>query len=281
MKGKNKAVCPFKILAGIIYFFLFLFVVLTICTSRKGLSLISKKYIDDIKIEDSSYFENYIEYGFTEQMCKDLLMSDTLKSIAAQVMTERLNAIFNYSEKYTVTLSECMQVVRDELLEINKQYNLNLTSENISVLVDYTCDVSGITSMFAYNSPAAYRKALFSVTQEDKENYQQYDNALQLLSKAASFKFCILLFLMYIICIVIVCILVDEDEKEERIPGLVCDTVIYSSLFAFAVSLAVFLAYMGRSAIIRVVSGVAIIISLFGIIIGITVYLCISKKMEV
>lgn len=275
MKTKNKAVIPFKLLAGIIYFLLFCAVVLTICTSRKGLSSISKKYIDNINIEESSYFENYMDYGFTEQMCKELLMSDSVKKIAARVMTERLNAIFNYSEKYTVTLSECMQAVQDKLIAINEQYELELSYEDISVLTSYTCDVSGITSMFVYDSPAAYRKSLLSVTQEDRENYRRYDNALQALSKVASLKFCLLLFVMYIICVIIACILMEEEEK---IPGLVCDTVIYSSVFAFAVSLAAYFAYMERSPIVRVISGVAAVTGVSGILLGIIVFVCISKN---
>ena len=216
-----KVVKLLRIFASVIYFILILLLALTLGTTEKGLKTMTHKFVES-KTVDEKYYEHYIEYGFSEDSCKRILEGEEIKYLTADVMVERMRAIFRDTKSYKISLDEAKESIRKILFDAAAEQGLELDDNALSALVDYTADISGISTMFWYDTPAEYRTAIFDTSKEDAE---MSNSLLSILATLSSPLFMILLLVMFIIIMVILYFL---DTREKKFSFL--NVTLYPSL---------------------------------------------------
>lgn len=210
-QGRKKIPRPvflLRIFAGLLFLILILLLAVLLGTSEKSLRGLTRGFIDSKEVE-TEYHEHYLEYGFSEDSCRKILEGDKLKHLTADIMAERLLVIFRGRERYTISREEAEDVIREELLSVSREQGLEVDEISITTLVDYTADISGISTMFLYDTPAEYRTAVFDTSKSDIE---ATSSLLSFLSTISSFWFILLIFLMYMTVLTILYFL-DKGDK--------------------------------------------------------------------
>ena len=200
-KKTPKVIVYLQILGICLFFILILLSALLLGTTEKNLKKMTRVFADSVEV-DTEYYENYKIYGFTDEMCRELLEGDKIKGLTADVLTDRFLAIFKNTSSYSLTLDECKERIRGYIKETAG--GLELDETKVNALADYTCDISGISTMFIYNTPDEYRTSIFEA---DREKIEGSDNFLKFLSTLASPVLWGIMLLFYIVTLVMIYVL--------------------------------------------------------------------------
>lgn len=220
-----------KVITYLLFFFFILFFFLCIATRKSGISSLTKQYIDDVTISDT-YFENYTDAGFSENNCREFLQSDTIKDMLANVMAERIYSIFDYDAEYSYTYDECYEVTYDVLSDFVADNNISLSGTKLETLTSYTLDITGATTMLNYDTPAAYKTAVFEA---DAEEFQTIDESLDLISALLKPKYPVICLIIYLIFVAL--LFISDKKGKDNLFLSVADTAIIPSLAVLVMSI--------------------------------------------
>lgn len=266
--GKERTPKPIRLLrlfGGFLFLFLIFLLALTLGTTERGLEGMTHSFVDSKEV-DESYYEHYLEYGFTNESCRELLEGEEIKHLTADVMVERLRAIFKNTHSYKTSLDEAKERIRAELIRVKEAQGLEMDETSLETLVDYTADISGISTMFWYDTPAEYRTAVFDASKSDTE---LSNSLLSTLATLSSPLFMLLIFAMFI---VILALLWFFDKKEKRVSFL--NMTLYPALAVLGFSIGeVFMP--DASAVTDYVFRLLALSSLIGIVFGVFMYIMI------
>ena len=226
-KTRKPATSVFAGLSCLLFLALILSLTLHIGTSKYGTTRLVSRYITEAEL-NTEYFENYENVGFTKDDCYRFLKSEEVTGVLCDVMTDRVDALFHNTENYIHTEDECYDRIRNALDNYCIKNGITLKDGKLNTLTKYTLDISGITAMFVYDSPAVYRTSIFEAEEGGKaEEYEASFKALASLTKPAIPA---MFAIMYIISVVIMCILGGDLFK-------VANTILYPSFLASGISL--------------------------------------------
>lgn len=228
-KGVPGVIRALQIFSIFLFILVLFFTFLSVIASEKSLRKMSRVYVDSVEI-DTQYFDGYYKYDFTEDMCKNFLEGEEMKKLTSEILTERLLAIFHNTKEFKFTEDGTKDVIRGEIKRVAEENNINLTDEGIEALTNYTCDISGISTMFKFNTPAQYRTAIYDA---DRESIDYINKFLIGLSKVSSPLFPMFMLLLYMISVAILIFL--GYKLDLSMP--VANTSLYPSIAIFAFSI--------------------------------------------
>jgi len=231
----SSSVRAFQVFSTFLFVLLMIFFTLNIATSRKGLTTLCNKYVSNAEL-NTEYFDAYIEAGFTMEQATEMLEDERIHKLGANVMTDRALAIFKYSESYKFTLDDCNKRFEEIIREYNTKFNLGLGDEKIASLSKYSSDISGISSMFIYETPLAYRTAVFDLDKSD--NIELDTSILKGFAFLSEWYFITAILIMYLIVLIILVVICDKVERD-NIHFIICNTSLYPSLLGLGI-------YLGR-----------------------------------
>lgn len=266
------SVIAFKWTACAVYLICFVFTLLTVASTRTGIAYMTRKYVDSVTI-NNKYFEFYENNNFTNEMCMELLEGETVKDITAKVMADRFSTLFDDNLDYEYDKDYCERVISEEIKRIAENNELIIDDGILSSLASYTCDICGITTMIRYKTPVAYRTAIFEA---NEENYADFEGAFAELTFLTSPVFPIILFIMYVFVVAIMCFVCNKSNRD-KIPFLICDTVLYPSILGLGISFGGLVGIPGRVVFIDYLFTIALGLSLIGVILG-CITLIVTKK---
>lgn len=220
----------FRIVIMVLVVAFILFLALGIGTRKACLTKMVFKYIDNVEI-DESYYDNFISAGFSEKQTGQILGGRQMKEIVAKVMSEQIVALFNNTTTYEYKEDECSSDIKNLIQENSKRSNLNLSENQINALTKYTLDISGITGMYIYESPAAYRKTVY---QETEGKIDDYTSVFEVLATLNSPVFIITVFFMLMISILITLFIGEKDSNKVK---KICNNITYPSFFLIGISI--------------------------------------------
>lgn len=207
-----------------------LFIMLFISTSRTGLQRLTNDYINNQKIPDT-YYEAYEKRGFTKDEYFNLLNGKEIRELTAGVLSDHLMGIFHHDIEYQFTKSNCDDKMRKILEKFTSDNSIPLSENNLVSLTSYTMDICGITTMLLYDTPAAYRTAIFDANSDD---FESIDNTLDIISKMAKWVYPVALYVMHLISILYLCIIYRMNYNDLKYH--VCSTMLYPALFILALA---------------------------------------------
>lgn len=207
-----------------------LFIMLFISTSRIGLQRLTKDYISKQKIPDT-YYESYEKRGFTNDEYYDLLNGKELRHLTAGVLSDHLMGIFHYNMEYKYTKSYCDDKLSEIIREFTTDHNISISKKDLASLTSYTMDICGISTMLLYDTPVAYRTAIFDANSDD---FEAIDNTLEVVSKMANWVYPVALYVMHLISILYLCIVYRMNYNNLKFH--ICSTMLYPALFILALA---------------------------------------------
>lgn len=229
-KSKIPGVCRALQVFSILLFIMVLFVVfLSVISADWNLKRLTRVYVDSVEI-DTQYFDNLKIYGFTDEMCKNLLEGESLKNLTADVMRDRFKAIFHNTDAFEISYEDAEEVIEKEIERVVEEGGLVLKKGERGALTAYICDISGISTMFKFNTPAEYRT---SINDADRGTIDFVNHFLIILSKLSSLVFSGFILLLYLSTICVTIYL--ENRKQIILP--VANTALYPSIAILAFSL--------------------------------------------
>lgn len=229
-KSKIPGVCRALQVFSILLFIMVLFVVfLSVISADWNLKRLTRVYVDSVEI-DTQYFENLKIYGFTDEMCKNLLEGESLRNLTADVMRDRFKAIFHDTKDFEISYEEAKSIVREEIKRVAEEGGLRLEENEKRALTDYTCDISGISTMYKFNTPAEYRSSIYDA---DRNSINFVNQFLTGLSKVSSPVFSVFILCLYLTSVGIMMFMVEK--KGVVLPA--ANTAFYPSIAIFAFSL--------------------------------------------
>lgn len=226
----NPTLGAIRVVTMILVVITILFLALKIGTRKRNVENLTLEYTNSIDI-DYQYFDNYIDRGFSKEQCIELLEGDQIKECVARVMSELVTALFNYSESYSYTQDECKTDIAGIIKNFAKENNIELSDKAMSSVVSYTMDISGITTMYSYGTPTAYRQTIFD---KNSNNINDSLNTFEVLATLNQPVFIISAFIMLIICMIIMRLVGGNDDM---IYEKICNTITYPSFFLIGISL--------------------------------------------
>jgi hypothetical protein len=271
-KRTDTAVLTFQGLATAVFVLVILFTALHLGTTEKGLRKLVSNYVNSAEI-DSTYFDNFTDRGFTEEQALEFLSGSAVKDVVSDVMTERMLALFKDTEEYQYTQDNCLDRITEGLTQYCKENDVDISESNISILSTYTMDISGITNMFIYNTPALYRTSIF---ENEENNVSDYDNLFEVLATLLSPLFVLSVFFMYIICLVIMCLISTKEESCDII-NRCCNTIIYPSFLFLGIALGYVLGASNGDVTSNYVFSVILITSIIMLAIGLVICIILNK----
>lgn len=265
---KVRTSLPVKVFKGvsiILFICLTLACLLHICTRQENIKKLTNSYVESAEV-DESYYDRYLEEGFTLDMVKNFFKEEAFLDVASNVMSDRLSVLFDYRDSYVYTMDYCEENLTALFNTYSEKYSINLSEDTVSKLVKYTCDVSGISAMFIYDTPASYRTSIF----EAEENYDGYNNIFEVLAILSSIDIVIVLSIMYVVCMIILFVL--TLDTKEVLPQTIADTILVPSFVFLGISLGEILVIESANEVQDYVFGNLCRISIFFLVIGILVY---------
>lgn len=258
------AVRGFQVFATVLFSLMLLFVTLSIVTSKRSLQNLCDKYVRAVEINEE-YFSNFIDAGFSEQQVRDFLTDDRIYQIMSVVMSDRMLAIFHYTDRYDYTIDDCKDKISSILKEYNDTYDIGLTAGKLKSLTTYTLDISGLSSMFIYDTPLAYRNALFKTN--ELEDIRIDTRILKGIAALSAWYFGLSIGIMFLIVIGIIIFI-----HQKKIYPVIADTVFYPSLLFLALSIGEKVALPEEPLVTDHVFSYLGFVSLFGVIVGVIFY---------
>lgn len=262
LEGATRA---FQVVSGLFFTLFLLSLIVCISASKKGILKVVREYVNSVEITDE-YFDNYINAGFSEEMCYDLLESKNVRNTVSYVMYDRVVALLHNTSSYEYSMEYCENIIEEEIISIAEVNNLTLSDDNIDILTTYTIDICGISAMFIYDTPVVYRTSVFDATNED---IGAYSELFELLATLSSTFFPICFGIMFLVCIFILFV-VCEREAMNRLFLLVCDTMTLPSLVCLAISVAKLFGDKTDNILSNYVFRITFITSLVGVMLGVT-----------
>lgn len=251
----------------VVFFLLFIiFLSLFIATKKSNINRLVEKYISEIEVTDT-YFENYKDAGFTEEQCYEFLGSDDIMDLTASVMSERIYSLFSYDAEYTHSADDCYDIIYDALSNYSDSNNIGLSNAKLSSLTSFTLNISGIQTMITYDTPAAYRTAIFEA---DEDDYAVINDSIKLISSLLSPGFSVFFLIMYLIGIVCMVLIYRKNPGKigkQAFAFKVCNSALIPSLAIIVLSV------VGLFNISSTLSGyifiILLIVSVIGALIGV------------
>lgn len=200
---------------------------LNLGTTPKGIKKLVYDYVDSVTINDT-YYDNYIIAGFSSEQANELLTGREIKMIVSEVMTEQFSALFSDSDTYVYEREDCENDIRNLITEYSGKNDIPLSDAQLSSLTTYTMDISGISGMYSYESPAAYRESIY-----DKTTVEEYNSVFEVVKTLTSPNFIIITAVLFVVSVVITLFIGTKGESLKK----VCDTIIYPSFLIMGVSL--------------------------------------------
>lgn len=257
-KEHNFTLTIFQSISSVIFILFIFFVALHMGISNRGIKILVHKYVDAVQLNET-YFDNYIDAGFSEIQCSDLLSGQGMKDCVAKVMCEQVSALFSNSDAYTYDEDMCYEEVKGIISEYVFKNKIKLVSDDkIDTLTDYTMDISGISAMYIYGSPAAYRQSIYN-RQSGKIN--DITNAFTFIAILSSPVFIITISLFLIICILIMSFV---GNRENETIWKIINTFAYPALFIIGISLGYIFGASNNNILSKYVFSLFLISSLFG-----------------
>lgn len=227
-------VTVFKILSLIFCVLSILFLSLNIATSKNSIKKLTIKFVSGVDIE-KSYYNNYTDYGFTSEICDTFFTDDRMINIVSDVMADKMYVLYKYADNYSYKREECQEDVRCLVAEYAETYNLSLDDAAINTITAMTCDITGITQMYVYDSPAAYRDSIFN---SDPEKYASFDSILKGIAALSKIEIAIAFMFMYVVCLIILVVLYLYKNKDYQKLGIILgDTSLIPALVLLGFSL--------------------------------------------
>ena len=252
-----------QVFAIVLFSLFILSLALIMGTTEKGLKIMTRRFVDNVEV-DEKYFEHLMDYGFDEDMCRELLEGDEIRHLTADILTDRLRAVFKNTKSYELSFDESKELVKGYVKGVADNHSLKLEDKELNILTSYTCDISGISTMFLYDTPAKYRTAVFDV---DKADIEAGNSLLQLLAFLTSPVFVVMNIVMYFIIIILLLVLGNKISLTMPI----ANTSLYPSIAILGFSFGeVFM--MNANAVTDYIFRLLMISSGTGIIFGILLF---------
>lgn len=268
------AVRVFQGFATILFVILTFLLTLSFCTSPKSLVSLCNKYVRSVTLNED-YFGNYEEAGFTEEETQNLLTDDGMYNIMSNVMSDRMLALFRYTDSYETSLDDCKEKIRGILEKYNE--NGAVSESKISTLTDYTCDISGISAMFVYDTPLAYRESLFDTS--GTENVITDTKILEGISRLSSWYFLLTVGLMYLFVLIILFFIKSREEAGDM-HTVIANTSLYPAFMLLGISIGELLGIQDTPIVTDFVFTHLLIVCIVGILWGILNYFGIRKVLK-
>lgn len=271
--GKDKkpaSICAFHALSCVLFFSFLIFMALSILTGKRCLRNLAKCYVSSNEIS-RDYVLYFKDVGVSEDLAMEFLTSDEFRDIVVDVMTDKMIVLFRHKDTYSVTRETCEDTLYQVLDAFLREHQITLEPKDLISLKDYTMNMSGLSAMFVYNTPAAYRTSLF----DDGSEYADLNNTFQILSEIASPVIPVVVFFMYIICVVL--LFVFMWRYKEIIPYKAADTAIIPSIILLAFCFGELFCMKEPSTIQTYIFKTGIWLSLAGIIFGVLFFVLSAK----
>lgn len=251
----------FQGITSIIFVLFIFFVALHIGVSNKGIKILVHKYVDAVQLDDT-YFDNYIAAGFTNEQCYELLSGQEIKDCVAKVMYEQVSALFANSSTYTYDKETCYTEVKDIIFSYVSKNNIKLASENsVDSLTNYTLDISGISAMYFYDSPAAYRQSIYS---KESSAINDITDSFAVIAVLSSPVFIVTISVFLFICILIMAFIGTTKDTIWKI----FNTFAYPALFIVGISLGYLFGASNNNILSRYVFSLFLMSSVLGLTIS-------------
>lgn len=268
-KNKNQISLPpthisvFKIMSILLFFLGIFLYALSYATSETGIKKLALCYVSSADVNDI-YFDNFIQNGFTYEECESYLYGKELKKIVADVMADKFSVLFDYSDEFDYSIEMCQSDVQEHFISFCNDNNIEMKADTISTLVLYTCDITGISQMYRYDTPAAYRDSIF---ESNPEKYKNFDSILEKVSVLSQLKIPISVTFMYIVCLIIYIIFhINHYRDIKKLAIDACDISLIPSLILTGFSLGEVLGLVHSTTIQDYIFGVLLKVSIIGII---------------
>jgi hypothetical protein len=166
---------------------------------------------------------------------------------------------------------------KENIKELLNRYNENgvVSESKVSSLTDYTCDISGITAMFVYDTPLAYRNSLFDT--DEAGDIQVGTKILKGIATLSSWYFLLTVFVMYLIVLIILFFIKSRGEAE-GIHTVIANTSLYPSFILLGISIGELLGIQDTPIITDFVFEHLLIVCIVGILWGILNYFGVRKS---
>jgi hypothetical protein len=223
------------------------------------------KYVRGVELNEE-YFGNFTDSGWSREETESFLTDDKIYHLLSGVMTDRMLALFRYSDSYEYDLEGCKAKIKALISDYNEEYGNNLSDSKMSSLAAYTCDISGLSAMFVYDTPLAYRTALSGT--ENTEGIKTDTRILETFALLSRWYFIAAIVVMFLVILGILIYI-----HKEHIYPVLADTVLHPSLLFLALSIGERFGLPDNPVVTDHVFLCLGLVSLIGVIIGVFLYL--------
>lgn len=255
----------FQVVATVLFALVLLFSTLSLATSKQSLKSMCNKYVRGVELNEE-YFGNFTDSGWSREETESFLTDDKIYHLLSGVMTDRMLALFRYSDSYEYDLEGCKAEIKALISDYNEKYGNNMSDSKISSLAAYTCDISGLSAMFVYDTPLAYRTALSGT--ENTESVKTDTRILETFALLSRWYFIASIVVMFLIILGILIYI-----HKEHIYPVLADTVLHPSLLFLALSIGERFGLPDNPVVTDHVFLCLGLVSLIGVIIGVFLYL--------
>lgn len=193
---QNGLIKTLAVIQSILFLLLLSFISLRFITARNNLEKLALNYVKDNTSITPEVISTFEEIGLTQEDVNNIF-SGKVANITAKVMGDQLSVDFHYADHYQYTQDE----ITDEIRACVESY------ENPDVITTYVMNMTGLTSMLTYKTPAAYRKKL------SEQIDGNVDRILQGISVLISIPFICSIVGMNLILSLLIVFLMDTRDK--------------------------------------------------------------------
>lgn len=270
----DKGIKRLKLFCNVL-FFLFLFtLIINMAVSRKGLYYLSWNHIIKSSQIDADLLSPYIEAGFTEDESMDFIKCNSLKKFTAEVMSDRYYSIFHNVSEFIYNRENGTKEVSKILSEEMTRANVTVSDAVFKELVNYTLDITGISSMLASENPNIYRNYLFNSENLTEETITDISGISSVTE--VSFFTVVIFFVMYVIAVVVLWLIGRKDPKRAY---YLCDTMFCPSILILGLSIGEVFGFQ-EHIITKYVFEIGIIVGLLGVILSVPVFYLLKHSAE-
>lgn len=238
---------------------------LSVLTGKRSIRKLAHNYVYSVEISDEQtvYYE---DYGISREQAANFLSSKPFRDLITDVMVDKMSVLFRHRTTYYINRDDCERELRLLLEDFASECELEVSSDEIDALTRYTFDMAGLTSMFLYNTPSAYKDSMF----DNGSKYEELNNTFETLANLSSPMFPVSLFLMYLICVGM--LLLFMWRFKDIIAYKLGDTAIMPSLIILAFCFGELFCMKEPTAIQTYIYRTGAIISVLGIVFGIMLF---------
>lgn len=276
-KGLTADIVILKVVSLILCVFSILFLSLYVATGKNSIKRLTMNFVSSVDI-DKQYYDFLYDYGFAEDICDKFFEDTRMINIISDVMGDKMSVLYKYENTYSYSKESCQADISKFITDFAEENGLNLSQEVQDSMVSVVCDVTGISQMFTYDSPAAYRDSIFN---SDPVKYKSFDTILKKVSALSKLEISLAFIIMYIVCIIILIILFLYRNKDYvKLCCTICDTSVIPSFAIMGFSFGKLIS-SGKADIQNYIFGVLSFVGLMFFIVSVIVFvtvIIIGKK---